>query len=129
MRKFWFSSGILACAAAAALLLGACKADDGAAGPQAASQTGGAGSGAAPVQQPNSAPQQTVTTHADGVRRVTPAEAQRMMEAGEAIVVDVRPKANYDQGHIKGSVSIPRDEMAARLSELPKDKLVVFYCA
>lgn len=68
-------------------------------------------------------------TPGDSVRRSTIAETQQALEKGTAIVVDVRPKTQYDQGHIKGSVSIPRDELSKRLSELPKDKLVIFYCA
>jgi hypothetical protein len=68
-------------------------------------------------------------TDEKGVRRVGPAELQKMMDSGEAVAVDVRPKAEYDNGHIKGSVSIPRSELPQRLGELPKDKLVVFYCA
>ena len=63
------------------------------------------------------------------MRRVGPAELQKMIEAGEAVAVDVRVKGEYNQGHIKGSLSIPRTELPARLAELPKDKLLVFYCA
>lgn len=117
MRKFWFNSALAAAAAAGALLVGACKAQDGAdATQQAASNTQAA--------QP-----QKAATPADDVRRVGPAELQKMIEAGEAVAVDVRSKGSFDQGHIKGSLSVPRDELPQRLSELPKDKLLVFYCA
>ncbi len=121
MRKFWFSSALAASAAAGVLLLGACKAQDGA---EAAQQAATTSAGQAAPQQ-KAAPQQP----SDGVRRIGPAELQKMIEAGEAVAVDVRSKANFDQGHIKGSLSIPREELPSRLSELPKDKIAVFYCA
>ena len=120
MRKFWLSSALAAGAVAGALLMGACKAQDGA----------GSAQQSASVRQPAQAQKPaTAAQQSDGVRRVGPAELQKMIEAGEAVAVDVRSKAGFDQGHIKGSLSIPRDELPSRLSELPKDKLVVFYCA
>ena len=124
MRKFRFNSAsaLAAAAAAGALLLGACKAQDGAGAAQQAASTG------QPAQAQKEAPAQQ-QQQSDGVRRIGPAELQKMIEAGEAVAVDVRSKASYDQGHIKGSLSIPRDELPSRLSELPKDKLAVFYCA
>jgi len=117
MRKFWFNSTLAAAAAAGALLLGACKAQDGADSAQQAATAG------------QSAKKGAAAQPSDGVRRVGPAELQKMIEAGEAVAVDVRSKGSYDQGHIKGSLSIPREELPTRLSELPKDKLAVFYCA
>jgi len=129
MRKFWFSSALVASAAAGALLLGACKAQDGAGAAQQSATVGQS----APQQPAAPAAQQQPAAQAgqpaDGVRRLGPAELQKMIEAGEAVAVDVRSQGSFDQGHIKGSLSIPRKELPSRLSELPKDKLVVFYCA
>ena len=48
--------------------------------------------------------------------------------AKRPIIVDVRSKAAYDEGHIAGAVSIPDAETESRLSEFPKDKLIVAYC-
>ncbi len=48
--------------------------------------------------------------------------------AKRPIIVDVRPKTAYDQGHIKGAISLPHTDLDARISELPKDKLIVAYC-
>jgi rhodanese-related sulfurtransferase/DNA-binding transcriptional ArsR family regulator len=56
-------------------------------------------------------------------------ELQRRIGAGEDIVViDVRPRGEYEAGHIAGAVSIPLDELAQRLAELPADAAVVAYC-
>jgi hypothetical protein len=44
------------------------------------------------------------------------------------IIVDVRSNAAYDEGHIAGAVNIPGFEAEMRLSELPKEKLIIAYC-
>ena len=48
--------------------------------------------------------------------------------AKRPFIVDVRPKASYDEGQIVGAVSIPEAEVDARIAEFPKDRLIVAYC-
>ncbi len=48
--------------------------------------------------------------------------------AKRPLIIDVRSKASYDAGHIKGAISFPFTDVKERESELPKDKLVVAYC-
>lgn len=55
-------------------------------------------------------------------------ELLRRAGAGEVVVLDVRPLSEYRAGHIPGAVSIPADELADRLDELPADVDVVAYC-
>lgn len=55
-------------------------------------------------------------------------ELMRRVEAGDVVVVDVRPKSEYDAGHIAGARSLPLDDLRRRLSELPKDVEIVAYC-
>jgi rhodanese-related sulfurtransferase/DNA-binding transcriptional ArsR family regulator len=50
------------------------------------------------------------------------------MAADAAIVLDVRPLEEYVAGHIPGALSIPVDQLAERLDELPDDAEVVVYC-
>jgi hypothetical protein len=66
---------------------------------------------------------------ADGVKRVTAAELRDALAKGTALVVDVRGDDIYRQSHIKGSVSIPENQVAARVGELPRDKMIVTYCS
>lgn len=47
---------------------------------------------------------------------------------GEVLVLDVRPREEFEAGHIPGAVSIPLQELRARLDELPGDLEVVAYC-
>ncbi|MFI2350739.1 ArsR/SmtB family transcription factor [Streptomyces sp. NPDC019443] len=48
--------------------------------------------------------------------------------AGEVVVLDVRPAEEYAAGHIPGALSIPVEELAERIAELPDDAEVVAYC-
>lgn len=50
------------------------------------------------------------------------------MRSGEVVLVDVRPTDEFEAGHIDGARSIPLEELAGRLAELPPDREVVAYC-
>ena len=65
----------------------------------------------------------------DGVRRVTTTELQDLLAKNQAFVVDVRNEASYNAGHIRSAKLIPEADIPNRLSELPKDKLIVTYCS
>ena len=52
----------------------------------------------------------------------------RKARRGEVVVLDVRPRAEYDARHLPFARSLPLAELKARLAELPKDKPVVAYC-
>jgi rhodanese-related sulfurtransferase len=60
--------------------------------------------------------------------QVTRDELLRRVDAGRATVIDVRPAEEYAAGHIPGAVSIPVEELAARLAEVPPDQEIVAYC-
>jgi len=113
-RKFLIPASLAL--AAAASLLGACRATD-TAGNLSASQAAG-----------KTATTGTTEVHADGVRRVGPAELKEMLEDGRAVLYDTRPKASYDYEHIKGSLPMPHEDVVSRVGEFPKDKTLVFYC-
>lgn len=51
-----------------------------------------------------------------------------MVRSGEAMVIDVRPSAEYEAGHIEGAVNIPLESLTERLSRLPKEQEIVAYC-
>ena len=52
----------------------------------------------------------------------------RMAQDGEAMVLDVRPAAEFESGHIPGAVSMPLEELERRLAEIPQEQPVVAYC-
>jgi rhodanese-related sulfurtransferase len=59
---------------------------------------------------------------------ITRDELRRRLREGDVVVVDVRPHAEYDAGHIRGAISIPVSELRARLEEIPEGGHVVAYC-
>ena len=74
-------------------------------------------------------PTLSTPTPSDGAQRITVAELRAALDNGTAILVDVRSEDAYKAEHIKGALSIPVYEIAARLKELPKDKLIATYCS
>lgn len=62
------------------------------------------------------------------VPRIALDETQEKLEQGQAVLVDVRSRESYDKAHAAGAISIPEEEIAARLNELPRDKDVILYC-
>jgi 3-mercaptopyruvate sulfurtransferase SseA len=83
----------------------------------------------APIQPPP-APA-AATTPADPLAeapRISAADAKKALDAGQAVLVDVRSLDSWQDEHAKGAVSIPVNEIYARMSELPKDKQVIAYC-
>jgi rhodanese-related sulfurtransferase/DNA-binding HxlR family transcriptional regulator len=50
------------------------------------------------------------------------------MRSGEVVLVDVRPREEFDAGHIEGARSIPLDELEDGVAELPSDREIVAYC-
>jgi Rhodanese-like domain len=110
-----------ALALAAVALLGACKVTD------TAGNTGAAAAQASGKPQAG-APTGTTEVHADGVRRVTVDELQKLLADGNTVVYDTRAKTAYDAEHIKGALSMPSNEVGDRTAEFPQGKTLVFYC-
>lgn len=52
----------------------------------------------------------------------------RKARKGEVVVLDVRPRSEYEQQHLPFARSLPLAELRTRLAELPKDKPIVAYC-
>lgn len=46
----------------------------------------------------------------------------------DAVILDVRPRIEFDHGHIAGALSVPIEELETRLPELPRDRPIVTYC-
>lgn len=52
----------------------------------------------------------------------------REISAGEVVLLDVRPKPEYEAGHLPGAISLALDELPRRAKEIPRHKKVVLYC-
>lgn len=57
-----------------------------------------------------------------------PVELQHMLDENKVKLIDVRRKEDYDESHIPGAISIPKDELKNRLSELSQNDVHVVYC-
>jgi rhodanese-related sulfurtransferase len=62
------------------------------------------------------------------LQSINAAELIERIEAGDVIVLDVRPETEYQSGHIPQARSIPVDELETRLGELPRKKEIIAYC-
>jgi rhodanese-related sulfurtransferase len=58
---------------------------------------------------------------------ISAAQAYQRYQEG-AFFLDVRSQEEWDQTHIDGSMLIPLDELQNRLSELPRDRVIVVVC-
>ena len=46
-----------------------------------------------------------------------------------AVIVDVRTPKEYAQKHVSGALNIPIEEMSKSLARVPRDEVLVVYCA
>ena len=62
------------------------------------------------------------------VESITREELVARLGRGDVVLIDVRPRQEFEAGHIEGGQSIPIDELEQRLAELPADREVIAYC-
>lgn len=87
------------------------------------------------AQRPGTASQEVSSPQAQatrslpypGVARITLEETVDKLDSGQAVLVDVRSKSSFDTLHAEGAVSVPENEIQARLDELPRDVDLVLY--
>lgn len=59
---------------------------------------------------------------------IHPREARPLLEAGDAVALDVREPWEWQQGRIPEALHIPLGELAERLHELPRGRRIVAVC-
>jgi ArsR family transcriptional regulator len=64
----------------------------------------------------------------DNLEPVSPGELLGRLREGAVTVLDVRPADEFAMGHLPGAVSMPLDQLEARLAELDPTQDVVAYC-
>lgn len=62
-----------------------------------------------------------------GGKPISTNELTRLMNSGEAVLLDVREDKEFNEGHVTGAINIPLAKLDARLAELDKyrDKQLV----
>ncbi|HEX9745088.1 MAG TPA: metalloregulator ArsR/SmtB family transcription factor [bacterium] len=63
-----------------------------------------------------------------GLHPITTEEGTSRLKRGKAVLLDVRPKEEYQAAHLPDAISIPLDELKKRHGELPKNKDIIAYC-
>jgi rhodanese-related sulfurtransferase len=63
-------------------------------------------------------------------RHLTRDEVRARLRAGGAILVDVRARAGFDEGHLPDAISLPVAEIPERASEILPDpsQEIIVYC-
>lgn len=64
----------------------------------------------------------------DSLERMTRDELAKRLRAGDVVVLDVRPAAEFAAGHLPGAISLPVDQLRERLAEVGGGAEIVAYC-
>ena len=64
----------------------------------------------------------------DSLEPIPANELLQRVRDGLVTVVDVRPREEYQAGHLTGAVNVPLAELEQHLNQLPPDKEIVAYC-
>ncbi len=64
----------------------------------------------------------------DGAEPIDLHELLRRSSHGDIVMVDVRPRLEFEAGHLSGAISIPLEELSERTRELDPRTPVVAYC-
>jgi rhodanese-related sulfurtransferase len=64
----------------------------------------------------------------DSIATITREELASELESGKLVVLDVRPIAEYEAGHIPNAVPIDPKRLYDQIRKIPRDAKVVAYC-
>lgn len=64
----------------------------------------------------------------NSLKIISSSELIEKMKRQEVYLIDVRPREEYEKGHIEDAVSCPQHELSDRIKELPNDREIVAYC-
>jgi hypothetical protein len=63
------------------------------------------------------------------VERISASETRRLLEADQAIIIDVRDVHSFVDGHIPGALQIPLEYVPSQIPWFPRDRKIITYCA
>lgn len=66
--------------------------------------------------------------HRHEFTRISAQELWDRLRTDNLILIDARPREEFQAGHLPGALSVPADEVEHLLSSLPDDGLIVAYC-
>lgn len=71
---------------------------------------------------------QDMDQHYNRVHTISKKDVLERMEKGDLLVLDIRPREEYETAHIEGALSVPLEELEDYLQELPQDTEIAAYC-
>jgi 3-mercaptopyruvate sulfurtransferase SseA len=78
--------------------------------------------------QPQAGPASPNIEAPQEVQRVTLEESKAAFDSEAAVFLDVRNESSYAASHIPGALSIPLEELEARIAELDPGQWIITYC-
>ena len=60
--------------------------------------------------------------------KITCSQKDILLEDEKTILVDVRTKEEYDEGHLDDAINAPYDVIVSELKDLGKDTPIIVYC-
>ena len=60
--------------------------------------------------------------------RISAEETKRLIDSGDAVLIDVRDVESYKAGHIPGALQIPLAYVQGEIPWFPTDKKLITYC-
>ncbi|WP_440108941.1 ArsR/SmtB family transcription factor [Paenibacillus sp. QZ-Y1] len=64
----------------------------------------------------------------DDIQTLTMDEVRERIKNDSIILVDLRPKEEYEMDHIAGAISMPMEELEVFIREIPKNTEIIAYC-
>jgi len=79
------------------------------------------------LSEPDSSPEQTAKAE---YIKLTPQQAQEMMETNDVIILDVRTQTEFDTGHLPDAILLPDYEVSEKAEAVIPDKssIIIVYC-
>lgn len=62
------------------------------------------------------------------MQNISPNEANALLDAQDAILLDIRSEQEFNECHLPGAVLVPNGKIDERLAEILGDKNTIFYC-
>lgn len=59
--------------------------------------------------------------------RMAPEELAEQLDDERVLIIDVRSKEKYREGHVPGALNIPVNQIKQEVPDLPKEKQIVTY--
>ena len=65
-----------------------------------------------------------------GIKMLLPAEVTRLINSEDARVIDIRPQADFEKGHILDAINISADQLGSQLDKLKqyKEQGIILCC-